>query len=54
MMWKSKNWAWEDTRDDMKMSTATENLGYCELRKHKPWFDEECSELLDQRKKDKL
>jgi hypothetical protein len=24
------------------------------LKKHKPWFDEECSELLDQRKQAKL
>jgi hypothetical protein len=25
-----------------------------ELKKHKPWFDEVCSELLDQRKQAKL
>jgi hypothetical protein len=25
-----------------------------ELKKHKPWFDEECSKLLDQRKQAKL
>jgi hypothetical protein len=25
-----------------------------ELRKHKPWFDEGCSKLLDQSKQDKL
>jgi hypothetical protein len=24
------------------------------LKKHKPWFDEECSKLLDQRKQAKL
>jgi hypothetical protein len=24
------------------------------LKQHKPWFDEECSELLDERKKAKL
>jgi hypothetical protein len=32
----------------------TESLGYYELKQHKPWFDEECSELLDQRKQAKL
>jgi hypothetical protein len=31
-----------------------ESLGYHELKKHKPWFDEGCSELLDQRKQAKL
>jgi hypothetical protein len=34
---------------DIKTS-ATESLGYCEPKKHKPWLDEECSKLLDQRK----
>jgi hypothetical protein len=29
-------------------------LGYYELKKHKPWFDEGCSKLLDQRKQAKL
>jgi hypothetical protein len=29
-------------------------LGYYELKKNKPWFDEGCSELLYQRKKAKL
>jgi hypothetical protein len=27
--------------------SAKESLGYYELRKHKPWFDEGCSKLLD-------
>jgi hypothetical protein len=31
-----------------------ESLGYYELKKHKPWCDEGCSELLNQRKQDKL
>jgi hypothetical protein len=34
--------------------SAKESLGYCELKKHKQWFDEECSKLLDQRKQAKL
>jgi hypothetical protein len=29
---------------------AEENLGYYELKKHTPWFDEGCLKLLDQRK----
>jgi hypothetical protein len=30
------------------------SLGYYELRKNMPWFHEECSKLLDQRKQAKL
>jgi hypothetical protein len=41
--------AWETIRKSIQTS-AKENLDYFELKKHKPWFDEECSELLDQRK----
>jgi len=29
-------------------------LGLYEMKQHKPWFDEECSQFLDQRKQDKL
>jgi hypothetical protein len=29
-------------------------LDYHELKKHKPWFDEGCSKLLDQRKQAKF
>jgi hypothetical protein len=29
-------------------------LGYYELKKHKPWFNEGCLKLLDQRKQAKL
>jgi hypothetical protein len=47
------NSAWETNRENIKMS-AKESLGYCELKKHKPWFDEGCSELVDQRKQAKL
>jgi hypothetical protein len=34
--------------------SAKECLGYFELKKQKPWFDEGCSILLDQRKHAKL
>jgi hypothetical protein len=33
------NSAWETIRGNIKIS-AKESLGYCELKKHKPWFDE--------------
>jgi hypothetical protein len=47
------NSAWETIRDNIKIS-AKESLGYFEFKKHKPWFDERCSKLLDQRKQAKL
>jgi hypothetical protein len=34
--------------------SAKESLGYYELKKRRPWFDEGYSELLDQRKQAKL
>jgi hypothetical protein len=40
------NSAWETIRENIKIS-AKESLGYFELKKHKPWFDEGCSKLLD-------
>jgi hypothetical protein len=39
--------------ENIKIS-AEESLGYPELKKHKPWFDERCSKLLDQRQQAKL
>jgi hypothetical protein len=42
------NSALETIRENINIS-AKEGLGYIEL-KHKPWFDEGCSKLLDQRK----
>jgi hypothetical protein len=43
------NRAWESIRENMKAS-ATECLGYCELKQHKPLFNERSSKLLDQMK----
>jgi hypothetical protein len=40
-------------RENIKISPK-ESLGYYELKKHKPWFDEGCLELLDQRKQTRL
>jgi hypothetical protein len=37
--------AWEIIRANIKIS-AKDSLGYNELKKHKLWFDEGCSELL--------
>jgi hypothetical protein len=36
------NSAWETIRGNIKIS-GNESLGYCELKKRKPWFDEGCS-----------
>jgi hypothetical protein len=47
------NSAWEIIRGNINIS-AKESLGYLELKKRKPWFDEECTKLLDQRKQAKL
>jgi hypothetical protein len=47
------NSALETIRENINIS-AKESLGYFELKKHKPWFDEGCSEVLDQRKQAKL
>jgi hypothetical protein len=46
------NRAWENINDSIKIS-AKESLGLYERKQHKPWFDEECSKFLDQRKQAK-
>jgi hypothetical protein len=38
------NRAWPTIRENIKISDE-EGLGYYELKKHKPWFNERCSEL---------
>jgi hypothetical protein len=47
------NNAWESIRENIETS-AKENLGYQKLKYNKPWFDDECSKLIDQRKQVKL
>jgi hypothetical protein len=47
------NRAWTTIRENINISTI-EILGYYELMKHKPWFDEGCSKLLYKRKQTKL
>jgi hypothetical protein len=40
-------------RENIKIS-AKESLGYFELKKHKPWFDEGCPRSLDHRRQGRL
>jgi hypothetical protein len=47
------NGAWDNIRENIKFS-AQESLGYCESKHRKPWCDEECSELVNGRKRAKL
>jgi hypothetical protein len=47
------NSAWELISENIKIP-AEERVGYFELKKNKPWFDEGCSKLLDQKKQAKL
>jgi hypothetical protein len=35
---------WETIRENIKISVK-KSLGYYEMKQHKPWFDEGCSEL---------
>jgi hypothetical protein len=47
------NTIWETIRENVNISTK-DNLGYYELKQHKPWSDEGCTKLLHQRKQAKL
>jgi hypothetical protein len=47
------NSAWETIRENIKIS-AKKSLVYSELKKHKPWFNEGCPKLLDQRNQAKF
>jgi hypothetical protein len=47
------NSAWESIRENIKTS-AKANLGYHRLKFNTPWFDDECSKLIDQWKLAKL
>jgi hypothetical protein len=47
------NNAWESIRENIKTSVI-DNLGYQKLKHNIPWFDDECSKLIDQRKQAKL
>jgi hypothetical protein len=47
------NRAWESIKENIKIS-AKGSLGLYERKQHKPWFEEECSKFLDQRKQAKM
>jgi hypothetical protein len=47
------NMAWENIKESIKMPVK-ESLGLYERKQHKPWFDQECSQFLDQRKQAKM
>jgi bifunctional DNA-binding transcriptional regulator/antitoxin component of YhaV-PrlF toxin-antitoxin module len=44
---KDINRAWENMRENIKIS-AKETLRLYRQKQHKPWFDEECSQVLGQ------
>ena len=47
------NRAWENIKENIQIS-AKESLGLQVLKQYKPWFDEECLDFLDQRKRVKM
>jgi len=47
------NMTWGNIKENMKIS-AEESLVLHELKKNKPWFDEECLGFMDPRKRAKL
>jgi hypothetical protein len=50
---KDINKAWENIKGNIKNSTK-QSLGLYEWKQHKPQFDEEFSQSLDQRKQAKM
>jgi hypothetical protein len=47
------NRAGNNITKNIKLSTE-ESIGFCESKHRKPWFDKECSKLIDRRKQAKL
>jgi hypothetical protein len=45
--------AWENIKESIKIS-AKDSLGLYKQKQHKPWFDEECLQFLNQRKQAKM
>ena len=50
---EDRNKAWENIKENIKTS-ARDSLGMKEIKQHKPWFDEECLGILDQRKQARM
>jgi hypothetical protein len=46
------NRAWENIKRKYK-NLSQRDLGHYKLQQHKPWFDNECSKLIDRRKQAK-
>ena len=47
------NMVWKNIKENIKTS-AKESLGLHEWKQHKPRFDKECADFLDQRKQAKM
>ncbi|KAJ4430252.1 hypothetical protein ANN_22464 [Periplaneta americana] len=47
------NSVWENIRDNIKIA-AEQSISYHETKKRKPWFDEDCSTVVERRKQAKL
>ena len=47
------NRVWENIKENLK-TAAKESLGLHEWKQHKPLFDKECVDFLDQRKQAKI
>jgi hypothetical protein len=47
------NRGWENIKENVKVP-AKEMLGLYRQKQHRPWFDEECSQVLGQRKQVKM
>jgi hypothetical protein len=47
------NNSWETIRENIK-TLAKDSPGYHRLKHNKPWFDNECSKLIDKQKQAKL
>ena len=50
---KDVNRTWENIKKNIQTS-AKESLGLDEFKQKKPWFDDECLGVLDQRKQAKI
>jgi len=50
---KDVNRTWENIKENTQTS-AKESLGLHKLKENKLWFDEECLDFLDQRKRAKM
>jgi hypothetical protein len=57
-LWKTLMMMWTSIEVgkvlEITKASARESLEYCELKQYKIWFDEECSELLDEAKLQRL